>query len=104
MATIKEQLETLSAEREDAIDKGKALLATAEKSKEGLTDPIALQIDELTATATVADEAIKALLDRDNQIKAKLQQMSGFADHSQRIADVRGIHIHQRHHLAISQQ
>ena len=92
MATIKEQLETLSAEREDAIDKGKALLATAEKSKEGLTDPIALQIDELTATATVADEAIKALLERDNQIKAKLVPLSGFADYSQRIADTRGIH------------
>lgn len=89
--SIKAQLETLSAERENARKEAKELLATAEK--DGLTDDLSAKIDDLTAKATTADEKITELLERDNAIKARLEQLNGFADHSKAIEGARGVNV-----------
>ena len=92
--TIKAQLEKLSTEREDALAKVKDLLATAEK--DGLSDKLTAQIDELTATAETADGAIQELLDRDKAIQAKLEKIGSFADHTAAINGARGVHVPEK--------
>lgn len=89
--SIKEQLEKLSADREKARTKATELLAIGEEN--GLSDEELARVDELTASAKKADEDIQALLERENQIKARLEAINGFADHSAAIAGARGVHV-----------
>lgn len=91
MSKIKAQLEKLSGEREDAREKARALLMKAEESE--LTTELKEEIDGFTAAAKAADEQIKALLKREEEIKASLERINGFEDHSQAIANARGVHL-----------
>lgn len=91
MPPIKAQLETLSNERADLLDKAKKLIESAETAE--LTDELSAEIDDLTQQAEVADQAIAALVERDNKIKAKLEAIGGFADRSSDIAAARGVHV-----------
>lgn len=88
--TIKEQLEKLSKERDDARAEATKMLADGEA--EGLSEDVLARVDELTDGAKAADEQIKALLDKENQIKTRLEALNSFADHSAAISNARGVH------------
>ena len=88
---IKEQLEKLSSERNTLLDKAKELLASAQES--GLTDEQETEVDQLTASAEELEGKIKALLEKEQKMKAKLEAINGFDDHTDAINAARGIHI-----------
>ncbi len=89
--SIKEQLEKLSAEREKARNQATEMLATGEDK--GLSEEDLARVDELTASAQKADDDIKALLDRENQIKTRIEAINNFEDHSKAIDGARGVHL-----------
>lgn len=90
--SIKAKLETLSSERADLLAKAEAIITQAD-SENGLTDELTAQVDELTAQAEQKDGEIQSLLEREEQAKARLEKISGFADHTAAIEGARGVHI-----------
>jgi len=91
--TIKAQLETLSVSKDEALAKAKELTEAGIESPESLTDEVTAQIDELMASATTDDGAIKELLAQDEAIKARLVAIDSFEDRSAAIAGARGVHV-----------
>ena len=91
--SIKLQLETLSGQREDALDKAKALVATCESDPTLMTEDLSAEVEAFKATATAADDAITALLAKDEQIKATIAGLDSFEDRSAAIANARGVHV-----------
>ena len=92
MPSIKAQLEELSKTREDARQEAKDLLTSAEESGK-FDESIQAQADELLQKAEEADGSIKELLERQKGIAATFERLQGFDDHSEAIANARGINV-----------
>ena len=93
MPSIKMQLETLSAERDDAKRQAQEILEKASNEGAELTESLTDQVEELTQKAETADESIKVLLQRDKDIAARLERLQGFDDHSEAIANAKGVNF-----------
>lgn len=93
MPSIKAQLESLSASRDDAKKQAQEILEKAADSDSGLSEELTTQVEELTQTATDADNRIKELLQRDKDIAARLERLQGFEDHSDAIGSARGVNV-----------
>jgi len=90
---IKAQLEALSTKKDEALAQGRKLLADADEADGGPSADLLAQVDALTADATEADTQIKALLAKDEEVRARIDVMEGFEDHSTAIEGARGVHI-----------
>lgn len=93
MAGIKAELELLAGKRETALDEVRAKLTECEADASLLTEELTAKIDELKAEAKSADDAIEALLKKDEAIKATLVEVDSFQDRSQAIANARGVNV-----------